>query len=116
MRITHFALVLGLIIFLASACATSGPDSGIYGWMGERGRDFRIGFGGQKRGYRLAMQNECLQVVDPTNWTTVARAVCNNGVYRVALPPGKYIVLDPRGSQRITIVPHHWIQRDVVME
>ena len=110
MRITHSRLVLSLITLLASACATSGPDSGIYGWVGER---FGRGF---KYGYTIANQNECVQVVDPTTWSTVASAICKHGNYRVALPPGKYIVLDPRGSQRITIVPHHWIQRDVVME
>jgi hypothetical protein len=110
MRLFRSLLFCMLLLLLAGGCITRKGESGVYGWVGHR----------TTTGYRpptlRPVRGECIQVVDPRTWRTIARGQCSTGSYQVPLPPGKYVVLSPQGSETVTVDPHQWVENNVIFE
>ncbi len=75
-------------------------DSGIYGFAG--------GGGGAPPGTNVMIRGECVKVTDPATNQTVATASCADGRFRIALPPGRYLVVGPGRQENIEIAPGEW--------
>lgn len=93
--------------FLLAACHGGGPVA-----SGIRGLAVR-GASGGKVGIPLPEPSPCacpVTILDASNRTTVARVTAPaNGIFEVALPPGRYIVEGWVLSNTITIVhPHRY--------
>ncbi len=77
-----------------------GLQSGVYGFSGAL-----------KGGASLSgVIGECIWIYDSTNRRQVAKGNCDEGKFRVPLPPGQYVVRGPGGNQKIDVKPHKWIK------
>ncbi len=77
-----------------AATGTSGtPQSGIYG---------KAGVGSEMGGFR-GIEGECVWVLDSTSQTQTAIATCSAGRFRLALPPGRYLLKGPGGRQIVEV-------------
>jgi hypothetical protein len=86
---------------LSAPPTQSGPDSGIYGFAG--------GGGGAPPGTSMRLRGECVKVIDQATNQTVAAANCDDGRFRIALPPGRYLVVGPgRQERKMEIAPGEW--------
>ncbi len=87
-------------VVLSATPTRTGPDSGIYGLAG--------GGGGAPPGTSVVIRHECVKVIDPATHQTVATASCKDGHFRIALPPGRYLVVGPGRQANVEVGPGEW--------
>ncbi len=68
-------------------------ESGIYGKAGMRG---------EMGGFR-GIEGDCVWVLDAATQAQVATGTCTGGHFRVALPPGRYLVKGPGGLHTVKV-------------
>ncbi len=80
----------------------SDQSSGIYGIVGAGG--------GAPPGVSVAVRGECVRIFDPTSQAQIATGTCDeHGNFRVALPPGRYIVSSMGQRRQVELRPGQWV-------
>jgi hypothetical protein len=101
---TPIALALLLTIGCAAPSASQNDNSGIYGTV--------TAGGGAPPGRSAVVRGPCVKVLEAETNREVATGTCDdNGNFRVALSPGRYVVKVAGQKTETTVHRDEWVQR-----
>ncbi len=110
--VAHVRMPIAFTFALAIGCAVpaacQNPNSGIYGTVAAAG--------GAPPGHSAPVRGKCVELLNAKTRRQVATATCDDrGGFRVALPPGRYIVEAAGQKAEITVRPGEWVRRRFFM-